>query len=113
VAEHYGQRAERYRAMAQGYMDDRLREVFPPVRSGGRPAADLIVRHREWLQALLVRWSSLDAPEVEGIMSKLLDRARALQLAYSSRAAPVKLVALGSLATSLAMDYAYTGRFIG
>ena len=29
LAEHYGQRAERFRAAAQGFVDDRLRVVFP------------------------------------------------------------------------------------
>ena len=32
LAEHYGQRAERYRAAAQGYVDDKLRDVFPQYR---------------------------------------------------------------------------------
>src|SRR2546426_2383431 len=32
LVEHYGQRAKRYRAAAQGYVEDKLRELFPPVR---------------------------------------------------------------------------------
>ena len=32
LAEHYGQRAERFRAAAQGYVDDKLREIFPAIR---------------------------------------------------------------------------------
>src|SRR5262249_41907754 len=31
LAEHYGQRAERYREAAQGYVDDKLQEIFPAI----------------------------------------------------------------------------------
>src|SRR5262249_48950661 len=46
LAEHYGQRAERYRAAAQGYVDDKLQEVFTPVRGRSLIAAgDLMRQH--------------------------------------------------------------------
>ena len=41
LAEHYGQRAERYRAAAQGYVDDKLGQVFPPVRGQGQMSASV------------------------------------------------------------------------
>src|SRR3984893_7853148 len=42
LAEHYGQRAERYRAAAEGYVDDKLREIFPSLRGRSRAAAGAI-----------------------------------------------------------------------
>src|SRR5262249_21872361 len=57
LAEHYGQRAERYREAAQGYVDDKLREVFPPAR--GRAlvgAGELFRKHRAKLVGRVARW---------------------------------------------------------
>src|SRR5207253_4690680 len=58
LAEHYGQRAERYRAAAQGFVDDKLKEVFPPVR--GRSvgsAANLLRKHQDEMLDRVKRWS--------------------------------------------------------
>ena len=114
LAEHYGQRAERYRAMAQGYVDDKLREVFPVRRGRGLlPAAALIRRHRTDLATSIGHWSALDPAEVETILEKLEDRAKALGLRVSRGRIAAKLMDMTALATSLAMDFAYTGRFTG
>jgi hypothetical protein len=110
LAEHYGARAERYRAAAQGYVDDKLREVFPPLR--GRtlvPAADLLrQRHRDLL-GRVTHWSTLPAEEVSTLLAKLEDRADALALQFRRRERHAKLMDLIALATSLALDFAYTG----
>jgi hypothetical protein len=114
LAEHYGQRAERFRAAAQGYVDDKLREVFPPVR--GRtllPAAQLIRKHRTDLVERVTRWSALEEDEVETLLGKLEDRAEALELEFRRGEVGVKLMDVTALATSLAMDFAYTGRLTG
>jgi hypothetical protein len=114
LAEHYGQRAERYRAAAQGYVDDKLREVFPPA--SGRnlvPVPDLLRKHAPALAKRVVQWSELDEEEVAVILSKLEDRAEALELYYRRSQLAAKLLDLTSLATSLAMDFAYTGRLTG
>ena len=114
LAEHYGQRAQRYRAAAQGYVDDKLREVFPPA--SGRnlvPVPDLLRKHAPALAKRVVQWSELDEEEVAVILSKLEDRAEALELYYRRSQLAAKLLDLTSLATSLAMDFAYTGRLTG
>jgi hypothetical protein len=114
LAEHYGQRAERYRAAAQGYVDDKLREVFPPIRGRGRIAADTLLReYRDELIQRVVRWSRLDEEEVLTILNKLEDRAEALVLFCRQRDVPAKVMDLTALATALAMDFAYTGRLTG
>jgi hypothetical protein len=114
LAEHYGQRAERYRAAAQGYVDDKLHEIFPPPRGRARAAAaELLHKHNAELAERVMRWSGLPEEEVRTLLSKLEDRAEALGLQYRSQQVTDKLLDLTSLATSLAMDFAYTGRFTG
>jgi hypothetical protein len=114
LAEHYGQRAERYRAAAQGYVDDKLREVFPPV--SGRPlvaVADLLRKRCESLASRVAQWSELGEEEVQVILSKLEDRAEALDLYFRRSQLAAKLLDITSLATALAKDFAYTGRLTG
>jgi hypothetical protein len=114
LAEHYGQRIERYRAAAQGYVDDKLREVFPPVRGHSLAlAADLIRKHDGELTEQVLRWSGLDEDEVRTLLEKLEDRADVLCLQYRRKQLTAKLMELMALSTSLAMDFAYTGRLTG
>jgi hypothetical protein len=114
LADHYGQRAERYRTAAQGYVDDKLREVFPEVR--GRTllsAASLFRKHRADLVERVTRWSGLDEDEVQTLLAKLEDRAEALNLCFRRGHLGTKLMDVTALATALAMDFAYTGRLTG
>jgi hypothetical protein len=114
LAEHYGKRAERMRRAARGYVDDRLREVFPPLRGEVlQPAASLFRKHHDRLIGRVVRWSNLSEASGETILRKLESRARVLGLHYRPRRAEEKLLDIVSLATALAMDYAYTGRLTG
>lgn len=113
LAKHYGERAERFRTAAEGYVDDKLREVFPtPAGKAGRPAAALLAKHRVALRDRIVRWSGLDNAEAEAILTKVEDRARALQCAYARSQAAEKLMDISALATALAMEFAYTGRLL-
>jgi hypothetical protein len=112
LAQHYGQRAERYRAAAQGYVDDKLSAAFPAgTGRKGMDAAGLLADRRKDLLASVMRWSCLEEAEVVAILDKLEERARALRLRYSARERDSKLTELTALATSLAVDFSYTGRF--
>ncbi|MEI7436503.1 MAG: putative zinc-binding metallopeptidase [bacterium] len=112
LAEHYGQRIERYRAAAQGYVDDKLRAVFPPPPGrGGMRAAALIHQHRADLLARVSRWSGLAPEDVETILNKLEARAAAIRLRCHLENANANLLDVTALATALAMDFGYTGRF--
>jgi hypothetical protein len=114
LAEHYGQRAERYREAAQGYVDDKLQEIFPPV--GGRmlvPAVNLLRKHHDQLLNRVSRWSGLDDDESVALLSKLEDRAEALGLFFRRQEMATKMMDVTALATALAIDFAYTGRFTG
>lgn len=113
LAEHYGRRAERYRA-AQGYIDDELREVFPVV--GGRmlaPAAQLLRENRAGLVARAARWSGLGPEEAEAILDKVQDRAEALGLVFRRRDRGRKLMDAVALVTALALNFGYTGCLTG
>lgn len=114
LAEHYGQRAERYRAAAQGYVDDKLSGVFPRVRSKSQIKGRLLIqRNRQRLAAAISTWSGLEPEEVTTILDKLADRAEQLRLRVPKSKSQEKLLEITSLATSLAKDFAYTGRFTG
>ncbi|HEY7155888.1 MAG TPA: hypothetical protein VH575_18135 [Gemmataceae bacterium] len=114
LAEHYGQRADRYRTAAQGYVDDKLREVFPVVR--GRtllPATQLFKKHQRDLLPQIVRWSALGMEEVKTLLEKLQDRAETLELVFRPCDRVQKVMDITALATALAMNFAYTGNLAG
>jgi hypothetical protein len=113
LAEHYGRRADHFRATAQGYVDDRLREIFATKNGGRAASADEVLREREQdLLERMTRWSGLTAGEAHTILEKLADRASALALVYKREEREEKLLDVTALVTSLAMDFAYTGRLI-
>jgi len=113
LADHYGQRVERYRALAQGYVDDRLRKLFSPSAHTGPllPAAFLLNSRRAEIIRRVTRWSGMDREDVETIVAKLEARSKALNLEYNVSQTNAKLMDIVALATSLVMDFGYTGRF--
>lgn len=114
LLKHYGDRAERFRAAAEGYVDDKLRELFPPVQGkAGRSVADLLVKYREELVARMTRWSDLNEGEATAILIKLEARARVLDSSYVRTRATRTLLDISALAMALAMEWAYTGRLVG
>ncbi len=62
LAEHYGQKAERLRRAAQGYVDDKLREIFPafPLQAAAAPPRSCCARRRGELLQRACRWSGLE-----------------------------------------------------
>jgi hypothetical protein len=94
-------------------VDDRLREVFAPYHGASPAAAQaLLAAHHKDLLERITRWSGLDETECRAILLKLEDRARALRLTFPRRQAGRKLVDVASMATALAMEFAYTGRLL-
>jgi len=113
LAEHYGQRAERYRAKAQGYVDDKLRVVFPELRAGVEsiPAHIFLRRRRRTLTERVARWSGMASEEVEMVLLKLESRARELGLRARNEDMTERLVDIASLVTAMAVQFNYTGGF--
>ncbi len=111
---YYGLRAERFRQAARGYVDDRLRQVFPTSRGDGNvSAAALLSESFRDLQGLIVRWSSLNEEESAAILRKLEQRAEALDLVFPKALRSRKLLEIASLGTALAINYSLTGRIDG
>jgi hypothetical protein len=114
LAEHYGQRAERFRAAAQGYVDDHLRAVFPRFSGNSAiPAREMLRKHHKDLLERLLRWSALDEEDARTILRKLEDRAGALRLKVRRAQESDKLLDLAAMATALAAEFAYYGRLMG
>jgi hypothetical protein len=114
LAEHYGQRAEHFRAAAQGYVDDKLRAVFPAVRASAPIlAGEFFHEHHQELLDRMVRWSALDHDEAKHILLKLEDRAAALGLGLSRSRETQALLDVVAMATGLAVEFAYCGRLMG
>jgi hypothetical protein len=114
LADYYGQKAERLRRAAQGYVDDKLREIFPPSRSRALlPAEELLQARREELLARACRWSGLQREEALGILEKLEERAAALKLSYPRSRGSGRSLDAVALVVALSIQYATTGRFSG
>lgn len=114
LADHYGKKAERYRRAARGYVDDRLREVFPQSRGvQPRPAAELFRKLHARLLERIVLWAKLSEPEAEAILRKLESRAKVLNLSYRPGKEGERVMDIVSLSVAMSLDYAYTGRLTG
>ncbi len=113
LAEHYGQRLERYRAAAQGFVDDKLCEIFPATRvfATTLPAHLFLVRRRRALTARIARWSGMSAGDIGMILSKLTDRSKALALRMHPRREYAYLLDVTALVTSMATHFELRGRF--
>ncbi|MCX7846644.1 MAG: hypothetical protein N2595_01220 [bacterium] len=113
LSQHYGERAERFRAAAQGYVDDRLRELFPPIPlRGSMTVARALRTHRDFLLARMTRWSDLRPSDAEAILTKVIQRAHTLRLRFPQAQLQQTLMDLAALTTALAMDFAYTGQLL-
>ncbi len=113
LAEHYGQRLERYRAAAQGYVDDKLGEIFRPVRetAAAIPAHSYLARRRRVLTRRIARWSGLSETEVGMILTKMADRGRVLKLRMDPRRENAYLLDIAALVTAMATRFDALGRF--
>ncbi len=113
LSQHYGERAERFRAAAQGYVDDRLRELFPrrPV-PGSTGVATALRRFRALLLSRMTRWSDLRPADAEAILNKVIERSAVLKLRFAHDAQQAALMDIAALAIALAMDFAYTGQLL-
>jgi hypothetical protein len=114
LIDHYGQKRERFRTSAQGYVDDILKELFPddgPERTR-IDVAPLLRTHRWELVSRVSHWTGLDETHIYPLLTKMEDRSRALNLRVRRSSVSSKLVELSAIITTLSMNYVYTGRFM-
>jgi len=76
-----------------------------------RPADALFHERNEDLVTRVVRWSGIEVDEAVALLAKLEGRCSALGLQYRLRDTTRRLMDATALAVSLAMDFAYIGRF--
>jgi hypothetical protein len=60
----------------------------------------------------MTRWSGVREEDAAAIVSKLEERAEALGLRLQARRRETALMDLASMATAVALDYAYTGQLL-
>jgi hypothetical protein len=114
LAEHYGQRAERYRSKAQGFLDDKLRIAFPQVRAAV-PAVDawrFLQKRKKILVTRVAQWSGMETEDVGMVLHKITDRSRALGLRVRMDKQEERLLDVASLLTALVVQFNHTGRFV-
>jgi hypothetical protein len=114
LIEHYGQKRERFRMAAQGYVDDLLTELFPkdgPERTRV-DVAPILHTHRWEIVSRVGHWTGLEEGHIYPLLTKMEERARALGVRMRRVLVPSKLLELTALVTTLAMNYVYTGRFM-
>jgi hypothetical protein len=76
-------------------------------------AAQLLKRHGEFLANCVYRWTGVDPSLTAPIVAHLSRRASALELRYPLHARDEVLVELSGFLTALAMNYQYSGKFVG
>ena len=113
LAEHYGQRAERFRAAAQGFVDDRLRAVFPASGQLGDARPQHVPQAPQGIARTAGPLVGARRRRRPAILLKLEDRAGALRLRLRSRQEREKLLDVAAMATALAAEFAYYGRLLG
>lgn len=100
-------------------LDGDLRVIFArraeaggeePGRTG--EAALLLSRQKDALANAVYRWTGVDQEIVKQLIAHLEKRAKALGLAYSLKERDAILVDLSGFLSTLAMNYAYTGKLI-
>ncbi len=114
VAEHYGQRAERYRSKAQGYLDDKLKRVFPQFRAAvpAIEAVPFIRRRHRMLITRVADWSGMAPDDIAMLLEKVEERARSLGLRVRMDKQEERLMDLVSLLTAMAVTFRHTGKFL-
>jgi hypothetical protein len=111
LIDHYGQRANWYSRVAQGYVDDLLRKAFPSKVTRQRMAVSRLIRnHRKELARMVAYWTDLDISEVEVILEKLKVRSRELSLRIPAKEAGEKLLEIAVMLTGMASNFYHTGR---
>lgn len=113
LAAHYGERAERYRQAAQGYVDDKLRAIFPAIRTyaNATPVHLFLRQRRSMLTRRIARWSGLEAGDIAMILRKLETRSRALDLRMRTNRDAECLLDVTALVTAMVIQFSFTGRF--
>jgi hypothetical protein len=113
LAEFYRQQTAANAAAVEVEMHADLPAIFRARRrrAGVRPAADLVLAHRELLTDKIEYWSGVRRAVIRGLLESMVRQCRELKLYASTDKEPQYLVELAAYATTLAMNYLTRGRF--
>ena len=114
LIDHYGQKRERFRAAAQGYVDDVLHKLFPeegPERTQIE-VAPVLHQHRWELVSRVSLWTGVEEGHIYPLMKKMEERSRQLELTVRRSLVRSKVIELTALLSALAMNFVFTGRFM-
>jgi len=114
LIDHYGQRRERYRAAAQGYVDDILQEMFPPD-GPDRTLVDVapVLHSYKWeMVSRVAHWTGVEEGHIYPLIKKMEERSHSLNLRLRRTLVDRKLLELMAVITTLAMNFVYTGQFM-
>jgi len=111
LIDHYGQRSSWYGRVAQGYVDDILKDAFPATVVGQRLSVFRLLRkNRDDLVRLSSQWTGLDADEVRVILEKLEERSKALSLRVPAEESDRYLLEMVAMLTGMAANFYHSGR---
>lgn len=102
-------------------LDGDLQVLFARSKPGAADASSqrfgdgalLLRRQQDFLANTVYRWTGVDPSVTAPVVTHLIARATALKLTYPLNLRDEILVELSAFLTTLAMNYAYKGKFIG
>jgi hypothetical protein len=110
LARHYAARRKLWSADYPDFYDADLRKIFGELTPGDETAARFMRRYRRQIVAAVVNWTGEPKYTVDGLASKLIARAKALNLG-TPRDEPALLIDIGSYLSALVTNYLHTGKF--
>lgn len=110
LARHYAAKRRLWAADYPDFYDADLRRIFGELTPGDEPAARFMKRYRRAIVAATVRWTGESKYTVDGLASKLIVRAHALNLGTPTDDSAL-LIEIGSFLATLVTNYLHTGKF--
>lgn len=114
LVEYYGLRLEKYQAQAQGYVDDFLIEIFAGQAkwTGVQGVHQALKENGRHIVKRVSHWTGLDEEALTPLLLKMIERSRKLKLRVHRADLEGKLTDITAVMATLAMNYAYTGKFL-
>ena len=107
---HYAWKRKLWSSNYPDFYDDDLKKIFGQMTPGDETAAHLMRRYRRSITTAIVNWTGEPKYTVDRLITKLISRAKALNLG-TPRDEPALLIDIGSYLSALVSNYLHTGRF--
>lgn len=110
LGRHYAAKRKTWQADYPDFYDADLRRIFGELSPGDEPAARFMRRYRRAIVTSTVKWTGESKYTVDGLASKLITRAEALDLGTRADEGAI-LIDIGSYLATLVTNYLHTGKF--